>query len=92
MFRFRTTAAAIMCCAMRPVRDGVAEDGVPLTRVFDTNLVVPGTYAAWADVVHFRASDGSDPRTNGRQYTILVTPPVVHFENLTLDEILTRDI
>ena len=49
-------------------------------------------YAAWTDVVHFRASDGSDPRSNGRRYTILVPPPVVHLENLTLDEILTRDL
>ena len=92
MFRFRTTAAAIMCSAMRPVRDGVSEDGVPLTRVFDVDGVVPGTYAAWTDVVHFRASDGSDPRSNGRRYTILVPPPVVHLENLTLDEILARDL
>jgi hypothetical protein len=90
MFRFRTTAAAIMCCAIRAFRDGVAEDGVPLTRVFDTALVVDGTYAAFADAVHFRASDGSDPRRNGRHYTVLVPPPVLYLESLPLQDIVRR--
>jgi hypothetical protein len=92
MFRFRTTAGTIMACAMRPTHDGVAEDGVPLVRVLDMDQVGPGTYGASGDAVHFRATDGSDPRANGRSYTILVPPPVVDVETLTLHEILSRKL
>jgi hypothetical protein len=92
VFRFRTTAAAIMSCAMRPLQSAVAEDGVSLTRVYDLDLVVPGTYAVVRDQVHFRAFDGSDPRTNGRRYTILVPPPVAYLEELPLQEIFSRRI
>jgi hypothetical protein len=92
MFRFRTTASAIICSAMRAWQDGVAEDGVPLTRVFDTDDVLPGTYAAFADVILFRATDGSDPRRNGRRYTVLVPEPVVYLESLPLLEVVARRI
>jgi hypothetical protein len=92
MFRFRTTASAIICSAMRAWQDVVAEEGVPLTRVFDTDDVRPGTYAAFADVILFRATDGSDPRRNGRRYTVLVPEPVVYLESLPLLEVVARRI
>jgi hypothetical protein len=92
MFRFRTAGATIMCCAVRPWQDGMAEDGAPLTRVYDMDLVLPGTYASSGDAFHFRATDGSDPRINGRRYAVLVPPAVAYLESLPLQEILTHDL
>jgi hypothetical protein len=31
-----------------------------------------GRFSHWGDGLHFSASDNSDPRTNGRSYTIIV--------------------
>jgi hypothetical protein len=92
MFRFRTTAAAIITCAMRSQQSGVSEDGIPLTRVYGLDVIRPGTYAVHRDLVLFRATDGTDPRTNGRQYTILVPGSVAYLEALPLADILDRDI
>jgi hypothetical protein len=91
-FRFRTTAAAILSCAIRPVQHAVAEDGVPLTRVVDFDQIAPGTYAANRDEILFRASDSSDPRTNGRRYTVLVPAAAAMLEELPLQQILDRDL
>ena len=92
MFRFRTTAAAVMCCAMRTWKDGMAEDGGALTRAYDMDAVAPGTYVAARDVIHFRATDGSDPRTNGRRYTVIVPAPVAYLEALPLADIVAHDL
>jgi hypothetical protein len=92
VFRFRTTAAAIISCAMRPLQHGVAEDGLPLTRVYGLDLVEPGTYAVCRDQIHFRASDGSDPRVNGRRYTLLVPPAVAYLEELPVEEIVSKQV
>ncbi len=92
MFRFRTTAGAIMCCALRPLDGAVLEDGAPLRRVYDTDQVGQGDYAAFGDAVHFRASDGTDPRTNGRRYELLVPAAVIVLENLPFTDVLARDL
>jgi hypothetical protein len=92
VFRFRTTAAAVIACALRPLQNGVTEDGVPLTRVYSLELLAPGTYALYRDQVLFRAIDGTDPRTNGRTYAVLVPPSVVYLEALPLQDVLDRDI
>ena len=92
IFRFRTTAAATISCAIRPLHQAVAEDGVPLTRVYGLDQIRPGTYAVVRDQVHFRATDDSDPRVNGRTYTLLVPPSVAYLEALPLQDILDRDI
>jgi hypothetical protein len=91
-FRFRTTTARIICCALRPKDGAVCENGVPLTRAVDLNHVTPGSYSICRDEVHFRASDDSDPRTNGRRYTVLVPPPVAYMETLPIDEVLARGL
>jgi hypothetical protein len=44
------------------------------------------------DEIHFRAADDSDPRSNGRQYSVLVPPCVRYLESLSLEEILTRHV
>ncbi len=87
-FRFRSTTARVFCCALRPQDGAVCENGQPLMRAQDLDHVVAGSSSICRDEVHFRATDDSDPRTNGREYTVLVPPPVAHVESLPLDEIL----
>jgi hypothetical protein len=86
-FRFRSTTARVFCCALRPQEGAVCEDGTRLARAQDLNHVVPGSYSICRDEVHFRPTDDSDPRTNGRNYTVLVPPPVAYVESLPLHEI-----
>lgn len=92
VFRFRTSAARIICCALRPQEGAVAEDGRPLSRAIDLDHVEPGSYSVCRDEVHFRATDDSDPRRNAREYTFFVPPPVAYVEALPLQEILERQI
>jgi hypothetical protein len=92
VFRFRSLAARILCCAARPLDGGVTENGRPLTRVFDLNDLEAGTYVSFRDEVHFRAPDGSDPRWNGREYALLVPSPVAHLESLPPHDLLNRQI
>jgi predicted dehydrogenase len=35
-----------------------------------------GRYSFWMNVVYFSSSDGSDPNTNGRVYSVVPTPPL----------------
>ena len=92
LFRFRSTAAAIITCALRAQQHGVSEDGVPLTRVYGLDGIAPGTYAVYRDQVFFRATDDTDPRSNGRTYTVLVPGAVAFLERLPLSQILDGDI
>jgi hypothetical protein len=92
VFRFRTTAARIISCAMRPPDGAVAEDGRPLAQAADLGQVVAGSYSVCRDEVHFRALDDTDPRRNGREYTLLVPPTVAYLENLAFDEILSNGV
>jgi hypothetical protein len=92
VFRFRTTAARIICCSLRPQDGAITENGRPLTLAVDLAHVVPGSYSLCRDEVHFRASDDSDPRTNGRAYTLLVPPPVAYLETLPVEDILDNGI
>jgi hypothetical protein len=92
VFRFRTMAARIICCSIRPPEGGVAENGVPLRSAVDLVHVAPGTYEICRDEVHFRATDDSDPRSNGRLYTVLVPPCVAELETLPVQEILNRHV
>ena len=92
VFRFRTIAARIICCALRPQDGAIAEDGHPLARAADLDHVVPGTYSLCRDEVHFRPADDTDPRRNGRTYTLLVPPPVAYVESLPLQEVIEKDV
>jgi hypothetical protein len=88
VFRFRTTTARIICCTLRPMEGAVAEDGQAMVRALDLDHVVPGSYSVCRDEVHFRPADDSDPRLNGREYTLLVPPPIAYVEGLPLETIL----
>lgn len=39
-----------------------------------------GRYSFWTNVVYFSTSDGSDPATNGRTYSVQLLPPVTRTE------------
>jgi radical SAM protein with 4Fe4S-binding SPASM domain len=56
----------------------VYEDGVPLgprnAQHVDIREIGRGRFSFWYDYVYFSASDNSDPRTNGRRYTIRYSP------------------
>lgn len=50
------------------------EDGLPLARAHSMHASIRdeggGRYSHWQDYLLFSASDGSDPQTNGRQYSL----------------------
>lgn len=50
------------------------EDGRPLGPAHSIHATIRerggGAYSHWLDLVYFSTSDGSDPRTNGREYAI----------------------
>jgi len=92
VFRFRTAAARIICSVIQPVAHGVCEDGRPLRRAAHLDDVGPGSYSMLRDEVHFRASDGSDARVNGRDYTVMVPPCVRLLEAMPLEEVLRQDV
>ena len=52
----------------------IFEDGHPLGPAHashaDIRQLGGGRFSHWGDQVYFSASDGSDPRTNGRRYTV----------------------
>ncbi|WP_295145762.1 Gfo/Idh/MocA family oxidoreductase [uncultured Reyranella sp.] len=41
-----------------------------------------GRYSFWMNVVYFSSSDGSDPNTNGRTYSVAPTPPLQDFRSV----------
>jgi hypothetical protein len=38
---------------------------------YDSAQRIPGAYVHWGDHIAFSASDGSDPRVNGREYAVV---------------------
>jgi hypothetical protein len=89
---YRTATARIIACAIRSPDGAVLENGQPLARALDFDHIVPGSYVISRDDVQFRATDDSDPRTNGREYSVLVPPSIDYIENLPVEEILRRDL
>jgi hypothetical protein len=92
LFRFRTTMGRLIACLLRMPEGAVAENGRPLMPGAGTEHLQPGEYYIWRDDVYFTASDGSDPRDNGRSYSLTVPAGVAHLEALALQEILRKGI
>lgn len=86
-YRCRTSAGRMAACALRVEAGAVAEDGVPLESATWIDTVGPGQYYIWRDEVYFASRDGSDPRENGRRYTVLVPAFVAFLETLPAHEI-----
>jgi hypothetical protein len=55
------------------------EDGRPLGPAHAVHATIRehggGAYSHWLDQVYFSTSDGSDPRSNGREYVLQLAPP-----------------
>jgi hypothetical protein len=66
------------------------EDGRQLPR-FNTNAEAAaspgGGWTLWRDEISVVASDGTDPRTNGRVYDLLVPPHVAWAEQQMFDDV-----
>ncbi len=90
MFYFRTTAARLILCSLQLPAGALLEDGVPLAEAASVDQVVNGSYRTCRDEVHFRASDGSDPRNNGRDYVLMVPPSIAALERMPLHDILNQ--
>jgi len=86
-YRGRTSAGRMAACALRVDAGAVAEDGVPLDSATWIDTVGPGQYYIWRDEVYFASRDGTDPRENGRRYTVMVPAFVAYLETLPGQEI-----
>jgi hypothetical protein len=51
-----------------------------------------GRYSLWRDGVFFSATDNSDPRTNGRTYTLLVPAMVYLMESVNKEIIVSMGL
>lgn len=85
-FNFRTYAGRLFSRLPIFCETVLLEDRKPLSapRAFHDQIRSEGHghYSMWADGVFFSSSDGSDPRSNGRQYSFSI-PAYVHFlENM----------
>jgi len=74
------------CCFLAPLPQGLLSDrdSASSLRVYEDGKAMgpahashaeiresgAGRYSHWGDQLYFSASDNSDPRTNGRQYTV----------------------
>ncbi len=87
VFKLRTDAARLATSVWRGRGVDVFEDGVPLGRSCNLNDLEPGTCVVLRGEVHFNPTDGSDPRFNGRVYTLLLPPHVAYLEALPEDVI-----
>jgi hypothetical protein len=72
--------------------DAITEDGRPLRRARKYQTVEAGEFCAWRDEIVIGSSDGTDPRYNGRTYSMLIPEAVAYAERLPLDEILAHHV
>jgi hypothetical protein len=91
-FRFRTTTARLMACVLQLPDGAIAEDGRPMTRAAGIDTVAPGEYFIWRDEVYIAGTGGTDPRENGRRYSLLVPEAVAFAERQPLADILAHGI
>ncbi|MDP1569138.1 MAG: DUF115 domain-containing protein [Vicinamibacterales bacterium] len=91
-YRFRTASARVTFSALRLPDEALCEDDHPLRRLRHLNRVATGDWCSWRDELLFGSLDGTDPRHNGRAYTLLVPPAIAYLEALPLNEILTHGL
>ena len=92
VFRFRTDTAR-WYLTHHAATIQVFEDGLALPDVgpFDALAAAPrGGWAIWRDELTIKATDGSDPRTNGREYTVAVPSHVAWAERQPFEDSLTH--
>ena len=93
VFRFRTEAAR-WYVTHQQVTLHVLEDGRPLPEAAGPSLPdgPGGGWVRWRDEIRLRASDGSDPRTNRRHYSVMLPSHVAWAETQALAEVLRHDL
>lgn len=95
VFRFRTAAAALAIGAVAIAPSTVEENQRPLRRVATAEQVRSGhagTFAIHGDTITFSAVDGTDPRHNGRSYTVSAPAHVAWLERLSTATILDHHL
>jgi hypothetical protein len=91
-FRFRTTAARLIGCVLALPEGAVTEDGRPMRRGRDIDTIQPGEYVVWRDEVYIAGTGTTDPRRNGRKYSLAVPETIAYLERLPLGEILAHGV
>jgi hypothetical protein len=94
VFSFRTEAAR-WYLTHRAAAIDVLEDGCPLPQVATREALAGASRGGWVlrgDEIAIKSSDGSDPRTNGRLYTVSVPAHVAWAETRSLDECLAHQL
>ena len=91
---FRTDAARIAVGVATGVQWAAREDHVVLRQVQpgEGRPLPPGSFSIDRDGVTFRASDGSDPRLNGREYTLHAPSHVVWCEQQAFDTVVQEGL
>ncbi len=69
----------------------ILENGVPLGPSHAMHTAIAeegkGRYSHWGDSLKFSASDNSDPRTNGREYHVLISEQDQNTSNIRRDHV-----
>lgn len=94
LFRFRTDEARWFLTHPE-ARLQVCEDGRPLAMVptvAELSTAGAGGWTLWRDEITLRASDGSDPRNNGRDYTMTLPAHVARAESQPPHEIFNNNL
>jgi SAM-dependent methyltransferase len=94
VFRFRA-AAALSLLAPGAEPPSLHEDQRPLRRLESAEQDrsgLFGTFAVHQDSIAFSAADGSDPRHNGRHYTVSVPAHIAWLERLPIATILEHGL
>ncbi|MBN2653636.1 MAG: glycosyltransferase family 2 protein [Nitrospirae bacterium] len=91
VYSFRTNAARIFSRLPFYANSLLYEDGrplaIPASEHDDIRNLGEGRYSMWPDSIWFSSSDHSDPRYNGRKYTIRVPAYLLFLENLPIEQI-----
>lgn len=94
LFRFRTDAARWYLT--HPGSDlQLFEDGCPLpmvSAVAELSSRPGGGWARWRDEITLRSSDGTDPRSNGRRYSVTLPAHVAWAESQPLLDTLNSSL
>jgi hypothetical protein len=91
VFHFRTRIGRFYTRLPVFARSAIVESGVSLPQRnamhSDVRSHGGGRYSLWRDGVFFSATDNSDPRINGRTYTLLVPAIVFLMESVNKESI-----
>ncbi|MES1255087.1 MAG: class I SAM-dependent methyltransferase, partial [Acidobacteriota bacterium] len=91
-FRFRALATSVALAADGVDAPMVAEDAAPLSLADGGDWSRPGQFSVDAQAIVFSSRDGSDPRHNGRTYTVRLPAHVAWLEHQPGATVLEREL